>query len=156
MAALVPLNYRRVMSDRLSPEERSSHMRLIRGRNTGPEVRVRQALHRMGYRFRLHRRGLPGSPDIVLLRKRLAIFVHGCFWHQHPGCRLARLPKSRLDYWLPKLDRNAARDAEAVNALQEMGWRTIVIWECQTVDRDALVERLRRGLEEDRQPSSAS
>jgi len=139
------------MNDRLSPEERSAHMRRIRGRDTRPEMRVRQLLHRMGYRFRLHRRDLPGSPDIVLPRLRAAIFVHGCFWHQHAGCRLARLPKSRPEYWLPKLERNAERDGHAIAALVKAGWRAIVIWECETMEADGLWAKLfsllPRGLE---------
>lgn len=126
------------MPDRLSPEARSEHMRHIRGRDTRPEIRVRQMLHRMGYRFRLHRHDLPGSPDIVLPRLKTAIFVHGCFWHQHPGCRLARLPKSRLDYWLPKLKRNAMRDAAALIGTDKIGWRALVIWECETAEVEVL------------------
>lgn len=130
------------MKDRLSPEGRSAHMRRIPGRNTRPEIRVRQLLHRLGYRFRLHRRDLPGSPDIVLPGRRIAIFVHGCFWHQHEGCRLTRLPKSRLDYWLPKLERNARRDADAIVALEQAAWRALVVWECETSNVEALEARL--------------
>lgn len=134
------------MKDHLSGEDRSAHMRLIRGKNTLPELRVRQLLHAMGYRFRLHRRDLPGSPDIVLPRFRLAIFVHGCFWHQHDGCRLARLPKSRLEYWLPKFRRIAIRDEQAVQALASRGWETATIWECETTKEPALRARLSKLL----------
>lgn len=131
-----------VMTDRLSPEERSSHMRRIRGRDTRPETRVRRALYDLGCRYRLHRRDLPGTPDIVLPKRRLAIFVHGCFWHQHLGCRLARLPKTRPEYWLPKFHRNAERDKKVVAALTEMGWRPVIVWECETTNAKVLVDRL--------------
>lgn len=135
------------MSDTLTPKARSDQMRRIRGRDTKPELAVRRTLHRMGYRFRLHRRDLPGSPDIVLPRLRTVIFVHGCFWHQHAGCRLARLPRSRLDYWLPKLARNAARDAEAMEALAKQGWSALVVWECEAAESDELRDHLATMLE---------
>jgi DNA mismatch endonuclease (patch repair protein) len=119
------------MADFLSAEARSAHMRRIRKIDTLPELRVRRAAHALGFRFRLHRRDLPGTPDLVFPRLRIAIWVHGCFWHQHLGCRLARQPKSRLDYWLPKLKRNQDRDAEAITAMCERGWTVLVIWECE-------------------------
>ena len=119
------------MADRLSPTERSANMRRIRQTDTKPELAVRRAAHQLGYRFRLHRRDLPGTPDLVFPRLRKVILVHGCFWHQHPGCRLARTPKSRLDYWLPKLERNRKRDAEVQAALRKLGWDVLVVWECQ-------------------------
>ena len=97
-----------------------------------PELLVRRAAHALGFRFRLHRRDLPGSPDLRFPRHRKVIFVHGCFWHQHEGCRLARLPKSRLDYWLPKFARNVERDGIARTALEAAGWRCLIIWECET------------------------
>jgi DNA mismatch endonuclease (patch repair protein) len=109
---------------------RSALMSRIRSGNTRPEIAVRRLLHALGYRFRLHRRDLPGKPDIVLPRHRLAIFVHGCFWHQHTGCRLASKPKTRQEYWTPKLAGNVARDARAQAALRAAGWRVEVIWEC--------------------------
>lgn len=130
------------MGDHLSPEARSAHMRLITKKNTRPEIPVRKLLHALGYRFRLHRHNLPGSPDIVLPKRRTAIFVHGCFWHQHPGCRLARKPKSRLGYWLPKLERNAKRDQEIDMRLRELGWRSATIWECDTQHEESLQGRL--------------
>ncbi|MGO4833455.1 very short patch repair endonuclease [Rhizobiaceae sp. 2RAB30] len=130
------------MGDRLTTEDRSAHMRLIRGRNTQPEIRVRKLLHALGYRFRLHSRNLPGSPDVVLPRHRTALFVHGCFWHQHTGCSLARKPKSRPEYWLPKLERNSMRDREANARLHDLGWRSVTVWECETTDEDALRARL--------------
>jgi DNA mismatch endonuclease (patch repair protein) len=132
--------------DRLSREARSAHMRLIRKVDTKPELRVRQVAHALGFRFRLHRKDLPGTPDVVFPRLRKVILVNGWFWHQHPGCRLARLPKSRLEYWLPKLERNLQRDAEKLLALAEAGWTALVVWECETKDGEALAERLRRFL----------
>jgi DNA mismatch endonuclease (patch repair protein) len=102
----------------------------IKGKNTKPEMLVRKALFAAGYRFRLHRKDLSGSPDIVLPGRKVAIFVHGCFWHAHQRCRLAKLPTTRPDFWREKLGRNAARDAAAVNALRLQGWRVLVIWEC--------------------------
>ncbi|MFG1375123.1 DNA mismatch endonuclease Vsr [Xanthobacter oligotrophicus] len=126
------------MADRLTPAERSAQMRLIRKRDTSPELVVRRMVHALGFRFRLHRRNLPGTPDIILPRHRKAILVHGCFWHQHEGCKLARQPKSRLDYWLPKLARNVARDREARAALERAGWSCLVVWECETKDPEKL------------------
>lgn len=113
--------------------ERSARMRLIRGRDTKPELKVRRALHAAGLRYRLHARDLPGKPDIVFRKRKVAIFVHGCFWHQHPdpACKLARMPKSRQEFWEPKLLGNRSRD-EAVRVKLEMGgWRVFEIWECQ-------------------------
>lgn len=104
----------------------------IRSRDTRPELAVRSLLHRMGFRFRLHRKDLPGKPDIVLPRYRVALFVHGCFWHQHSGCPLASNPSSNTVYWTPKLLRNLERDAENRAALEALGWRTGVVWECET------------------------
>lgn len=118
----------------------------IRSKNTGPEVSVRKLLHGLGYRFRLHRKDLPGKPDIVLPRHRLAIFVHGCFWHQHGGCRLASMPKTRQDYWLPKLAGNIARDAGASQKLQQQGWTVATIWECETRQPHLLEAAVGRAL----------
>lgn len=113
--------------------ERSARMRLIRGSDTKPEWIVRRALHAAGLRYRLHARELPGRPDIVFRRKRVAIFVHGCFWHQHPdpNCRRARMPKSRRDFWEPKLTGNRSRDEMVTSKLKSMGWTVFEIWECQ-------------------------
>ncbi len=124
------------MVDRLTPEARSRNMAAIRGKDTAPELAVRRMLHAMGYRFRLHRRDLPGCPDIVLPRHGEAIFVHGCFWHQHKGCAHAPRPASRTSYWLPKLAANVARDECNQRELRPLGWGVIVVWECQ-VRRDA-------------------
>lgn len=122
-------------NDSVDPN-RSAQMALIGGKDTKPELRVRKVFHAAGLRYRLHDRSLPGRPDIVLPSRRLAVFVHGCFWHRHasPTCKLARLPKSRLDFWLPKLDGNAARDERTEVALRALGWTPVVIWECETGD----------------------
>ncbi|MDC0664373.1 very short patch repair endonuclease [Marinobacter sp. SS21] len=110
--------------------------------NTRPEIRVRKALHALGYRFRIHRKDLPGKPDIVLPKHNLVLFVHGCFWHQHPGCYLASKPKTRQEFWKAKFEANRLRDKGNQLALKEMGWRVEVIWECQTMDNGKLSERL--------------
>ena len=115
----------------------------IRGRDTKPEMLVRSLLHRLGYRFRLHRRDLPGRPDIVLPKWKTAVFVHGCFWHRHPGCRFAYTPKSRADFWQKKFRDNVERDAKSVAALEEAGWKTLIVWECETAEPDRLATRLK-------------
>lgn len=117
-------------------------MSRVRTCDTAAELAVRRALHRMGLRFRLHRNDLPGKPDLVLPRFRLAVFVHGCFWHQHPGCRRARRPATNIDFWNRKLDCNTERDRLVVGALAERGWRTMVVWECETRDAGNLREVL--------------
>lgn len=114
-----------------SPLNRSQMMARVGGRNTRPELMVRSALHRAGYRFRLWRRDLPGRPDIVLPRHKTVIFVHGCFWHQHEGCRRSTTPKTNVAFWIEKLARNKARDASAVEQLGAAGWKIIVVWECE-------------------------
>lgn len=121
---------------------RSAQMARVKARDTKPEMIVRRALHAGGLRFRLHHRHLPGKPDIVLPSRRIAIFVHGCFWHRHdhPDCKLARLPKSRLDFWLPKLEGNRERDARNEAALREAGWDVRVIWECELGQATKLAE----------------
>ncbi|MNF77630.1 DNA mismatch endonuclease Vsr [Pseudomonas sp. MM213] len=118
-------------------------MRAVKRAHTRPEVVVRQALHALGLRFRLHRRDLPGSPDIVLPKFRTVVFVHGCFWHRHPDCRYATTPKSRQEYWLPKFEANVERDARKEAQLRELGWRVLVMWECETKSLEALEARLR-------------
>lgn len=129
------------MADNRSPESRSALMSRIGSKNTAPEVAVRRLLHRLGYRFRLHRRDLPGTPDIVLPKHRTAILVHGCFWHGH-GCKIGRPPKTRPEFWMPKLERNRERDASQQRALEALGWRPIVIWQCETRDLETLAQRL--------------
>jgi DNA mismatch endonuclease (patch repair protein) len=129
--------------DSIDPSRRSENMRRIRNKNTKPELILRSMLHRKGYRFRLHRKDLPGKPDIVFPSLRKAIFVHGCFWHQHNACREGRLPGSRLDYWKPKLKRNQVRDAAALLELKSRGWDVIVVWECELGDEiPAVIDRL--------------
>lgn len=118
------------MTDVVEKAVRSRMMSAIRGKHTQPELAVRRYLHAMGYRFRLHRRDLPGQPDLVMARFRLAIFVHGCFWHRHPGCFYATSPASRTEFWRAKLDGNAERDRRQLNDLAGLGWRTLVVWEC--------------------------
>jgi DNA mismatch endonuclease (patch repair protein) len=115
----------------LTQADRSRIMRSIGKTNTSPEIAVRRVLHRLGFRFRLHVRELPGTPDVVLPRLRKIVMVHGCFWHQHSGCRLAKLPRARPEYWLPKLARNQARDEAARRELTALGWEVLVIWECE-------------------------
>lgn len=135
--------------DRLSRKHRSWNMSRIRGRDTKPEVTVRSLLHRMGFRFRLHAKELPGRPDIVLPRYRTAVLVHGCFWHRHPGCQFAYQPKSRTVFWTKKFEENVARDRKTRAALGQAGWHVIVVWECELRDMDVLAERfdaeLRKG-----------
>ncbi len=135
------------MADPLTPTERSERMRRIRKRDTRPEMLVRRAAHALGFRFRLYRSDLPGSPDLTFPGRRKVLFVHGCFWHQHEGCRLKRQPKSRLDYWLPKLARNVERDEEVRRKLEGLGWKSATVWECETADRAALTTWLKRFLE---------
>lgn len=123
------------MTDVVDAETRSRMMSGIRGRDTKPEMIVRRALFKAGFRFRLHRRDLPGVPDVVLPGRRLAIFIHGCFWHMHAGCPLAKLPSTRPEFWLAKLSRNVERDREARDALVAAGWRVLTVWECATRER---------------------
>lgn len=121
-------------------------MRAVRSRNTRPEIQVRRIAHRLGYRFRLHRRDLPGKPDIAFPGRQKAIFVHGCFWHQHSGCRRATVPESNRTFWRSKFARNAERDAEQLTAIRKRGWRALVIWECETKDSLKLADKIRRFL----------
>ena len=125
------------------PASRSALMSRIRSRDTQPELAVRSLVHSLGYRFRIHVRNLPGVPDLVLPKYRTVIFVHGCFWHQHDGCRFACMPKSNTDYWAIKLSRNVDRDLHSHQALEAGRWRVLTIWECETKDVLALAERLR-------------
>lgn len=128
------------MADSLTPAQRSERMSRIRSADTKPEMVVRRLIHGLGYRYRLHRKDLPGTPDLVFPSKRKVIFVHGCFWHMHedPQCPLARLPKSKLDFWLPKLEGNKKRDSIAQEKLRALGWDVLTIWECQLRDLDTL------------------
>lgn len=130
--------------DKLTPEERSRNMSRIQSKDTKPEMIVRRALHALGFRYRLHGKDLPGKPDLVFPKHRAVIFVQGCFWHRHEGCRWARVPESHRDYWVPKLARNAERDALEREALLASGWRVLWIWECalkHKADREAIGEK---------------
>lgn len=121
-------------------------MARIRGKNTKSEWIVRRLVHRLGFRYRLHVKNLPGTPDIVLPRHGKVIFVHGCFWHQHPGCKRATIPEARGEWWRKKLQRNVQRDEEALGALARQGWNHLVIWECQLRDPRLLEQRIREYL----------
>ncbi|MCC8688765.1 very short patch repair endonuclease [Xanthomonas campestris] len=120
------------MVDVVSPADRSRMMAGIKGKNSQPEVLVRRLLFASGYRFRLHRRDLPGTPDIVMPGRKVAIFVHGCFWHLHQGCKYAKMPATRPEFWKAKLEANVARDRRAVETLRSLGWRILCVWECAT------------------------
>ena len=130
------------MTDVYSPEKRSAVMRRVKGRDTTPEKTVRRLLTRLGARYRLHRKDLPGKPDIVMPGRRLALFVHGCFWHGHDCARGARVPKANRDYWTAKVARNRARDEAAREALTGSGWRVETLWECELKDEGAVTARL--------------
>lgn len=132
------------MADKLTPERRSANMARIRSRDTSPELAVRRAAHALGYRFRLHRKDLPGRPDLVFPGRKAVIFVHGCFWHQHadPACINGRRPKSRPEYWNAKLDGNIARDARREAELKAAGWRVLTLWECDVERGDGLASAL--------------
>lgn len=132
--------------DSLTPEHRSWNMSRIRSENTKPERLVRSLLHRMGYRFRLHRKDLPGRPDIVLPGRRAVVLVHGCYWHRHPGCRFAYTPKSNLDFWKAKFAENVKRDQRQYDALCNLGWRVITVWECEAKKPEDIVVRLRNEI----------
>jgi DNA mismatch endonuclease, patch repair protein len=128
--------------DTLTPEQRSRVMARVRATDTGPERRVRKMAHAMGLRFRLHRKDLKGSPDIVFPKHRVAIFVHGCFWHRHPGCKRATMPATQKNFWRTKLSRNVTRDRECIAQLRSEGWRVEVIWECEAKRPDEIRQRL--------------
>lgn len=133
---------RGTMSDTLTPAERSERMSRVKGRDTGPEREVRKVLRSLGYRYRLCVKGLAGRPDIVFKARRRVIFVHGCFWHRHDGCKLARLPKSRVDFWTSKLAGNSDRDKMNMDKLHEDGWKVLIIWECEITDRKKITDRI--------------
>jgi len=134
------------MSDNLTVEQRSFAMRKVKSGDTGPELIVRRMLHRLGFRFRLHQRHLPGSPDIVLARHRTVVLVHGCFWHRHVGCNHATNPVSNAEYWLAKFERNMRRDRQSSKELKAMGWRVVTVWECETRNPEKLRRKLLRTL----------
>lgn len=133
--------------DRLTAEHRSWNMSRIRGKDTGPEVAMRSMLHRAGLRFRLQEKKLPGKPDIVLPKFKAAIFVHGCFWHRHEGCKYCYTPKSRLDFWNSKFERTVERDTEQLKAVSKSGWLPLVIWECEIKDKpESTLKHIQRVL----------
>ena len=134
--------------DTLTPAERSARMSLVRSKDTKPELRVRRLIYSMGFRYRLHSAALPGKPDLVFGNRSKVIFVHGCFWHRHGKCKNTRWPKSRLDFWKPKLERNHARDQEHRRALRKLGWSVLVIWECQIGNTTWLSQRIREFLQD--------
>lgn len=133
--------------DSLSPAERSEIMARVRSRDTRPEMLVRRLVFSFGYRYRLHAKDLPGRPDLVFRRRRKVIFIHGCFWHRHSNCALARLPKSRQEFWLPKLEGNRKRDEKNVRQLRREGWGVMTTWECQLKNPERLADRIRRFLD---------
>ena len=122
-------------------------MRRIKAEDTAPELVVRRLAHSMGFRFRLHVRKLPGRPDLVFARLRKAVLVHGCFWHWHECCKESHMPKSRPEYWAPKLEGNRRRDAENLKRLRKLGWRVLIVWECETTSTERLTKRLARFLQ---------
>jgi DNA mismatch endonuclease (patch repair protein) len=132
------------MTDTLTKPERSARMARVRGKDTKPEMVVRRLVHGLGYRYRLHRRDLPGTPDLVFPGRHKVVFVHGCFWHRDPdpACKLARWPKSRLDFWKPKLEGNRARDLANQETLRALGWDVLVIWECELGNPASVSDRL--------------
>ena len=136
------------MADTITPSRRSDNMRRIRAKHTHPEMVVRKLLYSLGYRYRLHAKDLPGKPDVVFRSKKQAIFIHGCFWHQHDQCRAGRLPASRPEYWVPKLGRNVERDRDHTEQLIGAGWDVLTVWECQLYDRERLESVLREFLHE--------
>ncbi|MER8485910.1 DNA mismatch endonuclease Vsr [Mesorhizobium sp. M1322] len=133
--------------DIVSPAARSRMMGRIRGKDTGPEMLVRKVAHQMGYRFRLHRHDLPGTPDIVFPARKTAMFIHGCFWHRHEGCKYCYNPKSNIDFWQRKFDNNVQRDQRVRKDLERLGWNITVIWACETADQPSLRSKLRAYLE---------
>jgi DNA mismatch endonuclease, patch repair protein len=137
----------KVSYDPLSPSQRSERMKLIRSKNTKVEMKVRRLTHGMGYRYTLHSKALPGSPDLVFPARKKVIFVHGCFWHQHDDCRHYRMPRSNLEFWLPRLQSNRQRDTKNYSQLEHSGWRYLVVWECELKNVDAVASKIRTFLE---------
>ncbi len=133
--------------DTLTPAQRSERMSRVRSKNTKPEMVIRRLVHRMGFRYRLHVRDLPGNPDLVFPSRGKIIFVHGCFWHRHGTCKFTRWPKSKLNFWKPKLEKNRQRDQLIRRRLRKEGWRVLVLWECQLNRPEALACRIRAFLE---------
>jgi DNA mismatch endonuclease, patch repair protein len=134
------------MPESISPARRSWVMSRVAAKNTPAELRVRKVAHALGLRFRLHRADLPGKPDIVFPKYRVAVFVHGCFWHRHRGCKRARMPKTNQVYWRKKFKSNTARDSRVTAEITSLGWRALVFWECETSNSNAIARRLRREI----------
>lgn len=132
--------------DTVDTATRSKMMSSIRGKDTGPEMVVRRFLHGQGYRYRIHRKDLPGKPDIVIPRLKVCIFVHGCFWHRHPGCPFATIPKTRNEFWNEKFQKNVMRDLSNINTLEAAGWNVLIVWECQLKKDPQTLERLEQKL----------
>jgi DNA mismatch endonuclease, patch repair protein len=131
-----------------SPAQRSFNMSRIRGKDTAPEIRLRSLLHGAGHRFRLHRKDLPGRPDIVFPRSRVAVYVHGCYWHRHVGCRHATTPSSNVEFWRSKFERTVERDQENIDALTAAGWTPVIVWECELrADPEAILNRIEKALD---------
>jgi DNA mismatch endonuclease, patch repair protein len=135
-----------MLVDRLTPERRSWLMSRVGSRNTTPEMRVRSVAHALGLRFRLHRKDLPGTPDLVFPKRRIAVFVHGCFWHRHPGCSKSSNPGTRQEYWSEKFKVNVARDRRVKDQLTSAGWKVIVVWECEAKNAESLKQILRERI----------
>lgn len=133
--------------DRITSAERSAQMSLVKSKNTGPELVVRKLAHSLGYQYRLHGAGLPGKPDLVFAKRKKVVFVHGCFWHRHAGCRRATTPATNLDYWLPKFERTVERDGQNIDELSSLGWSALVVWECELKNTGDLANKLRAFLD---------
>lgn len=131
------------MADIVSRSKRKEMMSKVKQRHTKPEIAVRKLLHRLGYRFRLHSKKLPGTPDIVLPKYKSVIFVHGCFWHQHEGCRKARRPTSNVEFWNEKLDKNIERDKRKESELKDLYWKVLTVWDCEIKDESTLIEKIK-------------
>lgn len=138
--------------DIVTREQRSRMMSGIKGKNTKPELLLRSALHALGFRFRIQRKDLPGKPDIVLPKYKTIIFVHGCFWHRHPGCKYAYTPKSNVEFWTNKLEGNVTRDRLTEKTLEEMGWRVLIVWECEIKTLLENTSRLREMITQEKMP----
>jgi DNA mismatch endonuclease (patch repair protein) len=134
--------------DPLTPAQRSERMSRVRNKDTKPELVIRKLVWSLGYRYRLHSKKLPGRPDLVFPARKKVIFIHGCFWHQHENCRQYRMPRTRLEFWLPKLESNKRRDVKVLGELHTMGWKVLVVWECELKNKDELINRVRHFMEE--------
>ncbi len=142
------------MVDHLTKNARSWNMSRIRSKDTKPEKIVRSMLHRIGYRFRLHRKDLPGKPDIVLPKYKTVIFIHGCFWHRHKGCKRCTTPSTNQKYWIPKLEHNVVKDKTNQKVIKKSGWKPIIIWECETKDLVKLSKKINKALKTNPQRGS--